>query len=245
MLKVVSGLLTIIFLFAHRPVLAEELVFSSIESLTFQLIDLDPLDGIDPEITFYNSTSSASSCNTSSCVGSGAVEGMFQPASIEVVDAGRTYRADVTSDRAVASIFVPLDLPRTGFFPSRGVYAGVGTHFELSPATDLIITAQFGGVRSFGGGLIPGFDVDWTNTELQISSDANEYFTIPGRDNVSYTWLQEYDGLYGYIGAQAAIRLVALPVPEPASSSMILAGAIVLFGVVRRARVAAGGARAA
>lgn len=223
---------------------APAVLSSELTQLRYQLIDLNPNDGILPEITF-----DASSFQASLGYRAPGAEERFDSTSSGVAErdwVGAKLRFAVAEDALSASIAVGETTPL-----GTTLHAGGTLHrsFSLTPYTGVIWTAAVG----LAGDQAYAFGQQSATLAGQLIDDVADTFderqTFSAGASVGLPWNgSETDSLSGYLYSDGRARkgfvdfavnnwiYVTSPVPEPATYGMFLAGIALLGMRLRRQR---------
>lgn len=202
----------------------------------YDLVDLDPLDGIEPAINFYGSAVTAHVATYDAPDGSGAPR--------ELVDLSGTSNFQITNSNVIlyGSLF-----PTTG---NLGAYTAKGASFittdaintfVLAPNTEITFSlygtvselvtagndasanfAMIGRLQQPGGG-------EYVEYRTDISSDDP-----PPTGLVTLTLRSGAEGNYGNLNFHSDLSAHILAVPEPATLAMLAGGLALLGARVRR-----------
>lgn len=220
---------------------------ASVSQLTWQLIDLNPSDGIAPEISFHDSYYRTEVWYMAQ--GDVYERRTIEAAGTDAVNAGQAS-ISATSLFNVAQASAGLtSLGQNGWAEARGVYS---TRFRLTPYTGVLfsVRAEVDAATALPDGYSEGsvtFNGSIGNYQSSIANSAFQDDVRTQDDALSLL-------LRGYVHSEAGdaegrLSLDAFarantsaptsPVPEPATSAMLLAGlAIVGAGAARRRRAA-------
>jgi hypothetical protein len=249
------------------PAAAVSSATATITGFSFVLYDLDPSDGIDPELTFTYEQSSSSAYVYSSAESADDSDwqpGNFVPTSATALLAfgNASAATDASSATASGSVSGP-GYGGEGYF-SANAY-GVDNGFTLTPWTGVKLTATSEGTASTGpssgssgndyasayGQLQTtiygdnGYEYHSSSRQAYASCGTWDGIACSGESNsfsgtfsVSYANFSD-DAVAGYISAYAsAYGRSTVPVPEPQTYLMLLAGLAGVSAVVRRRRTA-------
>jgi hypothetical protein len=217
---------------------AQSTASASVSNVNYQLVDLNPYDGIAPSITFGGLPAGANVVLYGDIGYTNPVlsDSTSNYGTISVSNASGTSFAELqeTSNRSQVQVF-----SNSGFASSLTEFS-----FVLSANTRVIFTAD----ASVVGTIDPaGGNVD-ANAWLQLAF-PNEAFTNAQIDR-AYLYTTDGDrsghllvqldsaagltnGTYAF-GTETSASSFAAPVPEPASVAMLLAGLGALAGLQRR-----------
>jgi hypothetical protein len=217
---------------------AQSTASASVTNVNYQLIDLNPYDGIAPSITFGGLPAAANVVLYGDPGYTNPVlsDSILNYGTVSINNASGTAFAEIqeTSNRSQVQVF-----SNSGFATSLTEFS-----FVLSANTRLIFTAD----ASVTGTIDPaGGNVDAT-AWLQLGF-PNEDGTN-GQFNRSYLYTTDGDrsghllalldsgagltnGTYAF-GTESSASSLAAPIPEPASVAMLLAGLGALAGLQRR-----------
>ena len=253
------SLATAIVISGAAPAMAASTATGVLTGWSFQLIDLDLTDGITPDIVFSNpfslSGASAQGQQAEDVLVPGAfadgvatINGLLGQALGATSPGGNLATGSATGDAGALVEFSAIGL--------------VFGEFALTPMTGIVITADFigtaettlgsDGVRSEAAGAIGllGLDV-LTNGVVDSYSSSAEVFAGAVYTGAGFTGESDsfvglvtlsYDNLssatqFGTTSAYAyAYGGSALPVPEPQTLLMMLAGLAAVGGIARRGR---------
>jgi hypothetical protein len=234
---------------AAIPSSAQSTASVAVTDLTWQLIDLDPTDGIDPYLTFTGASNTFASASLYS-----------DPNFTNLADDSFAF-GTVLSTASVSNPSGSADasgspfavFANTSLFSNSGSTLAFGTmDFILSPNTRAIflVNASVDAEPDFTeGGL--GFAAANALLYGQVDNSSSQG-TTTFSSSISTTFLGESRPLAaiidtqgveatGFLGIQAFAESASLAtpvssVPEPASLGMLAAGLALLSGAMRRAR---------
>lgn len=232
MKKITFAVLWSLFAVAVSPALANPVASASITGYGYELVDLKPDDGIAPSISFGLSEVWLRS-NADDNSGSYMEQVGFNTDSTEVEDAYGFARSDFGADGATAVAS-----------RSRNLYAASSIFkqdFVLSPFTQVIFTATGSAAVDASD---PGFAVAQIFAEyldgIYMTYFSNEVSTNNGLTNphlvLSVTaGATELSGETGFFAWALSGSTEAVAVPEPSTSTILIAG-LGILGFLRRKR---------
>ena len=211
---------------------------ASLAQLAFELVDLDPNDGITPAMHITSTqTRSQSSYGTSS----------MQIEDDTIYAAGtssvtRSFGQATTSGGAdpwtSAASYTDPSLPNV-YFKSWNL---TEIHFTLTPYSELLVTAEVSVDASDAGGISAAsskaYFSGWLNAELLYNFCVNgtyAYDTSVSR-SIGGRLQSGAEAVTGGLGLVTEAVVQLSPVPEPASVAMLLAGLAVVGASVQGRR---------
>lgn len=246
------------------PAAAESSATATITGFSITLYDLDPGDGIAPELTFTYESSHSQTNVYSASEDSWDLDG--QPGSFVPTSAMSMLafgHAHAETDAGSATAMGHVSGPAYGGYGTFYAYAyGVANNFTLTPWTGMKLTLAFDGSASTGPG--DQYEYAYAYGELQTSIDAENGYENHYTQRQAYAGCGTWDGsacsgesnsfsgtfslsfanfsddeVSGYMYANAyASGQSTVPVPEPRTYLMLLAGLAGVGAVVRRRRAA-------
>jgi len=260
----VSAALTAAAMGVAGPAAAVSSASGTLTGFSITLYDLDPSDGIAPELTYtYESAYSYASVNSNSesAYDSDSQPGNFVPTSAgAMLSFGEAFAStDASSATALGSVSGP-GYGGQGWF-SASAY-GFTNGFTLTPWTGLKLTATFEGTAATGANTWSDYAqaTGWLSTYVYNDNGYETHYayrlayascgTWDGMacsgENASYsgTFSLSFanfsdDAVEGYMDAGVyTYGSSTVPVPEPQTYLMLLAGLAGVGAVVRRRRAA-------
>lgn len=247
------------------PAAAQSSASATISGFSYVLYDLDPFDMITPDLTFgYEQSTSNAYVNSNSESDSDWLSaiGNFSPTSATAMLAfGQASAAtDATGATASGSVFAP-GYGGSGWF-SASAY-GVDNSFTLSPWTGIKLTATFEGSATTGSHLGSndyasaygqlymnvlaenGYEQHYSTRQAYASCGTWDGMTCSGQSSsFSGTFSLSFAN-FSDASAEGNLSVGAysygqstVPVPEPQTYLMLLAGLAGIGAVVRRRRAA-------
>jgi hypothetical protein len=226
--------------FASPAALADASASASISDIRYQLIDLDPNDGILPEITFAGGSESAS-ISLYAWEGNSNLGGYKTLDSAGSIDITRSFAnvAASTAQNALSSAIF-LQVPG-GPASSANASSYAIRNFTLSPNTGLIWSA-IGNLAAVAPGVgasvrVFGTLSDTEGSQIESRRFSLDYNTWGGGDSVNLSGYLFTDdqALSGNLSVSTSVFGVANSVPEPSTWGMLFAG-LAVVGARRRRR---------
>lgn len=225
--------------FLSPAALADVSASSSISGIHYELIDLDPNDGVIPEITFTGSRASAGLgfIAWENGVNTGETKSLSSAGTIEVTRPFGNAAASTSSDGVSTSVFLQSPGPVTS---SGSVSSRFVRDFILSPNTGLLWTAVgslaavapgVGTTLRFEGTLLD--DEGSLTQQRRFSQKYDAWFGGGTVDLYGFLFTDD-EALSGDLTVYSSSFALANSVPEPSTWGMLFAGLAVVAARLRR-----------
>jgi hypothetical protein len=232
----IATLLSAAMLGASPGALAQLSATSSFDSFSYQLVDLNACDGIDPGVSFLDSSVNGWALlrDINGAVRESVQDGSRDERPVQVrIDTGDAYLAgDATPTSASSLVTIEGGIGDTNTDGFLG--------FVLAPYTQVTFTVDARATASaasspnyaFATVAVNGTVTDEEGDHILDTDGLSSY--LASSDTLSVTLRSAGVARMGTLEFATAAHALLQPVPEPASMAMLVAGLAVVGGYARR-----------
>lgn len=252
--RAAAALLALGMAAAAAPVAAATTASASIEAVHFQVIDLDPNDGITAAITFadasaiayaYVAAGTLAGQNVIASDGGSGLPGTAQSALVTLTgaQAGGTVLAGELFGATGPAAQVTAGVSQPGLAAYTHAFAIYST-FTLTPHTQLILTASTSAQADLGAGSIANARAELYASSADMSQFERSWSYVLLSPGIRYeeqspqayvSFMNQTDSqLEGYLAASTMASVEVAAVPEASTAATLMAGLAVLAALRRR-----------